>query len=452
LIDGQPDLGNTRTKSVVDMPGHPRLDLGVLSWLKPPTFDAPRQTSYVAVVSTRSHIRGLKALVHDAVDATVELVWQGHESASRSIDSAGSAVGLGAPVRGVENLRMGATRGVLNTISGVNRAVEVITDAAIDKLAPPAQPNTERRALPLRDDVAGDGPWWNDALVGALNGAVGDHLARRRNPLGAPMCLRIDDLYHSAATAPCAFDELRDIVVFVHGLAATEWSWVLGAEQSWGEAGTHFGTLLERDFGLNPVYARYNTGRPIADNGADLARLLDLVTRRAPNLRSIVIIGHSMGGLVTREACRVGNRRKHRWTDLVTHVVYLGSPHTGAPLARLARGASGVLGGVDLPATRVISRIIEGRSDGIKDLADGLETDLLPHAHHTFVSGTVTHAPEHPLGWILGDLLVRRSSAEGDKLQTERHAVSREHRGRVLHHELQNHPAVYEVLTEVLSR
>lgn len=399
----------------------------------------------------RTTLLGLKSLLHDAVDATVGLVRNGHQSASRSVTSAGDVAGIGAPLRSVEKIRMGATEGVLRAVTAVNRSVEKVTDTVIDVVLPGKTP-ASTTALPLRDDVALERDWWSDALIGGLNGAVGDHLARRGNPLGTEMVLRNGERYVVPSRCDAdAFADLERVAVFVHGLASTEWSWVLGAEQSWGDPATSFGTLLQRDFGITPLYVRYNTGRTIAENGAALADLLDQFQRRGPNLRSIELFGHSMGGLVARQACLVASRAGSPWTELVDHVFYLGSPHRGAPLARVARGVAGVLGSVDLPATQIIANIIDGRSEGIKDLADGLDPSLLlQSAQHTFVSGTVTRDPEHPVGWVLGDLMVRRASAQGDGLTSDTIPVARAHSGGVLHHEIQNHPAVYEVVRRAL--
>ncbi len=404
-------------------------------------------------MNKRDQWKGLKSLVHDAVDTTVDLVREGHGSASRSVCMAGDATSLGPAVRTVESVRMTATEGVLSIISAVNRTIEVVSDAALDRVWP-STPEQPGKALPLRDDVAGEKQWWGDALVGAVNGALGDHLDRRRNPLGAAMVFRLGDHYFPMTSRKTPeFEELEHVAVFVHGLAATEWSWVLGAEQSWGDPAECFGTNLSRHFGMTPVYVRYNTGRPLGENGRELAAKLAEFARRSPNLQSMTLFGHSMGGLVIREALSHAERRGASWTPTVRDVFYLGSPHRGAPLARFAQGAAGVLDSVDLPATRIIASVINGRSEGIKDLAAGLELALpLPDAQHTFISGTVTRDPDHPVGSVLGDLLVRRSSAEGEGVVSRSVPISRAHRGRVLHHEIQNHPAVYEIIEATLKR
>ena len=58
-------------------------------------------------------------------------------------------------------------------------------------------------------------------------------------------------------------------------------------------------------------------------------------------MREILLVGHSMGGLVIRSACHYGSEDGAPWVRHVRHVFYLGSPHLGAPLARVAGLAAG---------------------------------------------------------------------------------------------------------------
>ena len=77
--------------------------------------------------------RGLKSLVHDAVDVTTDLVDLGHESTMRAVRGITDHVEpLREPVRVADGIRRISTRGLLTTIKVVNRAVEVVTNAALD--------------------------------------------------------------------------------------------------------------------------------------------------------------------------------------------------------------------------------------------------------------------------------------------------------------------------------
>ncbi len=72
----------------------------------------------------------------------------------------------------------------------------------------------------------------------------------------------------------------------------------------------------------------------------------------------------------------------------------------------------------------------------------------MPWATHCFVSATVTRDPNHPLGRLLGDILVLVPSARGQG-KTRRIPFRDEHGHHVggTHHlALLNHPEVYERL------
>lgn len=405
--------------------------------------------------------RGLKALVHDAVDRTTELVEEGHESTSRSVLRAFDLVPpLRGPARGVDGIRRVTTNGVLATIRIVNRAVEAITDVGFDA----AERFVEEGdgSVPLRSDAVGSARWLGDAALGLVNGAIGDHLHLRKNGLDLGMSLRRRE------------DDPRGpkIAVFVHGLGTTEWSWWLESEAYHGDPSASFGTLLLRDRGFTPLWARYNTGRHVSENGRLLARELAAMAEGWPvPIEEIVLIGHSMGGLVVRSACHYAAEEKLPFVDRVQRVFCLGSPHHGAPLEKIGHVAAAVLGAIDTPGTRIPARLIEGRSAGIKDLRHGSLVDedwlgrdpdalaapslraipLLDRVSYSFLSATVTDDPEHPVGNVIGDLLVRRPSASGSEIARATFAIETACFGGVLHHQLQNHPAVYRQIVESLS-
>jgi len=102
---------------------------------------------------------------------------------------------------------------------------------------------------------------------------------------------------------------------------------------------------------------------------------------------------------------------------LVRHTVHLGVPHLGAPLERAGRVATSLLRSLPNPWTRLIGRVADLRSAGVKDLAGG---DLVPDGawvplplegiHHAII-GTVHRDPHHLLSWLLGDGLVPIASA-----------------------------------------
>lgn len=426
--------------------------------------------------------RGLKSLVHEAIDRTVDLVGEGHESTARNVMRVTDRIEpVRAPARAVDAIRRVSTRGVLGSIKLVNRAVEAITDAGLDLVEARAREQSTPGlvpAMPMRSDVLRTAEWIGDAGLGLVNAAIGDHLKARDNGLDLGMVLRAGDAYLArldAETVKAAIAAPSPrVVLFVHGLGTTEWSWVLEAHAYHGDPTATFGSLLARDLGVTPIWLRYNTGCHVSTNGRALSELLERFVLAYPiPIEELVLVGHSMGGLVVRSACHYGAEAGAGWVGRVRRVISLGSPHRGAPLAKLGAVLTTVLGAIDLPATLVTSRVLEGRSAGIKDLrhgwlvdedwigrdldaldaGPGREIPLLPTVTYSFVSATVTRDPEHPLGRMIGDLLVRVPSSTPHDAVLEEHTfpIETERFGGVMHHQLQNHPAIYEVVRRALS-
>jgi hypothetical protein len=314
-----------------------------------------------------------------------------------------------------------------------------------------------------------------DLTIAAVNGFAGDYFARTGNPLATEMGLRHRgrDLGPERDALTAAFPEASPrLAVFVHGLSCNESLWRLHSERHYGNRRTTYGSRLQADLGYTPLYVRYNTGLHISDNGRRLARLLERLVAAWPTaVEEMALIGHSMGGLVARSACHYGGEEGLDWVRSVRHVVYLGSPHHGAPLEKAANVAAWLLGRTDV--TLPFAAIFNARSAGIKDLRFGSlldadwkdadldalladrtgEVPLLEGANHYFVAATITRDARHPLGVAVGDLLVRRASASGRgrfrrlqfRLEHGRHF------GAMTHLELLNHPDVYEQMRRWLD-
>jgi pimeloyl-ACP methyl ester carboxylesterase len=258
------------------------------------------------------------------------------------------------------------------------------------------------------------------------------------------------------------------LAVFLHGLTETEDSWTYGAEKHHGDATVTYGSQLQRDLGLTPVYLRYNTGLHISENGRSLDALLAALVEAWPvDVQDVVLIGHSMGGLVARSALHQagsGTTAARGWTHLVRDTVTLGSPHLGAPLERGVHRLTARL--ARLPETRPLARLLTLRSVGIKDLRHvtlvesdwtGRDLDALTPGEHTHVPlqdgarhfvvlATLSRDPSGRLADLLGDLLVPPRSASGDTGDDDRLAFPPDHVHRVggMHHfDLLNHPLVY---------
>ncbi|NNU43564.1 esterase/lipase family protein [Ramlibacter montanisoli] len=205
------------------------------------------------------------------------------------------------------------------------------------------------------DATVGEGPR-RQAILAALNGVLGDHLARTGNPLAIPM-----ELVVRGPPRP-------RVLLLVHGLCMSDGQWLRG--------GHDHGTSLARSLDCTPVYLRYNSGRHVSQNAAELAaKLQELVARWPMPLESLAIVGHSMGGLVARSAVRQALEAGMAWPGLLRKMVFLGTPHQGAALERAGNWLHTVLG--VSPYLAPFSRLGRLRSDGITDLRHGnlLESD-----------------------------------------------------------------------------
>jgi pimeloyl-ACP methyl ester carboxylesterase len=200
------------------------------------------------------------------------------------------------------------------------------------------------------------------------------------------------------------------LVVFLHGLVETERCWFRGAD---------FGARLADDLSTTSVYVRYNSGRHVSENGGDLVTLLTRLIAAWPvPVTDIVLIGHSMGGLVARSALCQAQEQDAPWCSRVSRLVCLGTPHNGAPLERRVAQIAGLLGKSPLAAP--LARLLAIRSDGIRDLGHGYvhetqwtvgaESRWRPESEagirRLFVSATLSRTEGSIWGRLVGDLLV----------------------------------------------
>jgi pimeloyl-ACP methyl ester carboxylesterase len=141
-------------------------------------------------------------------------------------------------------------------------------------------------------------------------------------------------------------------------------------DRQWTRRGHDHGLSLARDLGYMPLYLHYNSGRHVAQNGRELAELLERLLARWPvPVDELVILGHSMGGLVARSACHHAKAQGHAWIGALKKLVFLGTPHHGAPLERGGRRIDLLLG--LSPYAAPFARLGKARSAGITDLRFG---------------------------------------------------------------------------------
>lgn len=255
-------------------------------------------------------LRGFGKLAVDATKGVTDLVQAMHD-----------AVG-GAPAR------LFSTP-VYASIRGITSLVGCSLDGALAQLAPllgEGTPTPER-----------------EAVLAVLNGVLGDYLAETRNPLAIEMRLR-------CAEGP---PPKSRIVVFVHGSSMSRHAW-----------------QAARDLGYTPVQLDYNSGLHVSTNGRAFDALLETLVAEWPvPVDAIAIVAHSMGGLLARSACHYACEAQHPWLDKLRAIIFLATPHHGAPLERAGNWLETILGVTRYSAP--FARLGKIRSAGVTDLRFG---------------------------------------------------------------------------------
>jgi len=353
---------------------------------------------------TASDIRGAGKLAIDATIGLTDLVESLHHNISRAPGILGEPTNK--PTTGVTGL-------VYRSIRGVSRLVGSGIDALLARLVPliAERPSSAER----------------EAVVAALNGVLGDHLAETANPLAIEARLRRNgkplELARPALAAAIP-DATGKIAVFVHGLCMND--------LQWKRNGHEHGVALASKAGFTTVCLHYNTGLHISSNGRAFAGLLESMVQAWPvPVEELDIVAHSMGGLVSRSACHYGVEAGHQWPRLLKRIVFLGTPHQGAPLERGGHWIDIVLDAS--PYTAAFARLGKVRSAGITDLRHGslldgdwIRRDRFARSHARplplpLPEGVACHAIAASLGKgpgdlggrILGDGLVPVASALG---------------------------------------
>lgn len=290
-------------------------------------------------------LRGAARLATDATTGLADLVEAMHERIARLPGTGGTLDGRTGGISGL----------VYKTIRGVTRVAGGSLDALLGAVAPALGTYAE----------GGE----RDAIVSALNGVLGDYLLASGNPLALPMLLR-----SGGATLPMEPEALAAalpaagprLLVLAHGLCMNDRQWLRN--------GHDHGAALARDAGWTPVYLRYNSGLHVSINGHAFAQQLERLLAAWPvPLQRLAVVGHSMGGLVTRSALHAAMQAGMPWPKRMDDLIFLGTPHHGAPLERAGHWVDLVLGAT--PYAAPFARLGRVRSAGITDLRHGLLLD-----------------------------------------------------------------------------
>ncbi|RBP09131.1 PGAP1-like protein [Roseiarcus fermentans] len=350
-----------------------------------------------------SDLLGLGRLAADAAHGVTGIVEHMHASI------------LDTP--GLAPLARGLTGGVTRLVYGGVRGAFRLTGEGLGNMAALVGPNPDDQPVSRGREIA----------LAVLNGVVGDHLADTGNPLALPMRFRRDGralTLERQALAEAFPEATGKLAVLLHGLCMSD--------LQWNRQNHDHGAALARDLGYTPVYLSYNSGLHVSTNGRAFAEALEALVAAWPTkIDDFVIVGHSMGGLVARSACLVAEAEGHAWRGRLNTIVFLGTPHHGAPLERVGNWVDVVIG--KTPYAAAFARLGKLRSAGVTDLrygnlmdedwqgrdrfarqADPRRPTSLPEgvACYTIVATTAA-APGDLKDLLLGDGLVPVASALG---------------------------------------
>ena len=345
-------------------------------------------------------LRGVSKLAIDATTGITDLVEAMHRNIAR--------------IPGMTpSLEDGKTNGltgfVYRTVRGVTQVVGGGIDAALALAAPMFGNFTD---VPSRD-----------AVQSALNGVLGDHLVATNNPLAITMQFRQNSeslpLNKEALTTAIP-DATGKVLVLIHGLCMNDRQWNMARPD--GSLHDH-GAELQKDLGYTSIYLRYNTGLHVAENGKAFAAALEALMAAWPvKVKELAIVAHSMGGLVTRSACHYADENAYAWPKQLKKIVFLGTPHQGAPLERGGHWIDMILGAT--PYASPFAKLGKVRSTGITDLRYGSVVDdaqddrpVLPlpaKVKCLAIAGTTGQSAGDLQDRLLGDGLVPLASALGE--------------------------------------
>jgi hypothetical protein len=404
-------------------------------------------------MTRKAHIRaadlhGVSRLAIDATLGLTRLVETMHHNIARVPGPLGKF--SQEPTRGITGF-------VYRTIQGTTRLIGSGLDALLGQLAP----------LLDSQQKSSSGP--REAVLAALNGVLGDHLAASGNPLAIPIHLRRHGQVLSLTAQDLAAQIPRPggrILILIHGLCMND--------LQWRRKGHDHGEALAKAAGFTPLYLHYNSGLHVSTNGHALAGLLERLLDAWPvPVEELVILAHSMGGLLARSAVHYGERAGQAWPQQLRKLAFLGTPHEGAPLERGGNWVNVVL--EVSPYTAALARLAKIRSAGITDLRHGsiLDEDWrhgdrfarargrpsatpLPQGVQCFAVGaTIGRADDGPDDSLLGDGLVPLRSALGqhrDKRLALDFPESHQWIGRGLNHlDLLDNAGVYAQLRRWLD-
>jgi pimeloyl-ACP methyl ester carboxylesterase len=385
-----------------------------------------------------SDLRAVARLATQATKGVTDLVEAMHATIVRPLGMASGKA---------KDRTSGVTGLVYKAVRGTTGLVQNSLDLALRQLKPRL---TDRSSSFERD-----------AVISALNGVLGDYLVATDNELAIPMsfCRDGEPLSLKKSSLARIPDVAGRILIVIHGLCMNDRQWL--------HNGHNHAESLAAELGYTPIYLRYNSGQHVSVNGRELSHQLESLVAAWPQpIEEITILAHSMGGLVARSASQIAHEHNHAWVKTLKKIVFLGTPHHGAPLERGGHWIDIILGAT--PYAKPFARLGKVRSVGITDLRHGyvndsdwqhpkmVKTTPLPTKVKCYAIAATNGKTERD--WkdrLLGDGLVPVASALGMHDQAERtlnFAKSRQWIGYEMNHmQLLSDPRVYAKLLDWLN-
>ncbi|WP_296509611.1 alpha/beta hydrolase [Rhodoferax sp.] len=332
----------------------------------------------VSAKAIATDLRGAAQLATQATLGVARMAEGVHQSVLGTLGAKGSN---SSPHTGSHPQATGLTGLVYSAVRGITSLVGKTADTALRALTPMLEsteaqpPESPQRA----------------AVVAALNGVLGDHLAATGNPLATPMSLRFKGAVLEPGHMPAPKAVNGKLLIVLHGLCMNDLQWEHAAPDG---TSTSHPAALAAAHGYTPLFVRYNSGLHVSVNGAVLSETLSQLVAQLPvPVESITVLVHSMGGLVARSACAHADAGAAPWRALLKAMVFLGTPHHGAPLERAGNWVDVVLGST--PYSRPLAKLGQLRSAGITDLRYGLvhESDWQGHDRFRRQPDRRTHLP-----------------------------------------------------------
>lgn len=204
-----------------------------------------------------------------------------------------------------------------------------------------------------------------EVILSALNGVIGDYLEEKNNPLKINMQFRFQskalkiDSESLKATYPTITGK---ILLMLHGSCMNDTQWT--------RKNHNHGEILSTELNKTLVYLNYNSGKHISTNGQNLSNSLDELLKNWPvPVEELIMVAHSMGGLIARSALYYGQQDEKKWTKYLKKVVFLGTPHHGSHVERTGNYLDVILEAI--PYAKPFAKLGKIRSAGITDLRYG---------------------------------------------------------------------------------